>query len=239
VRVIMSRHKFPAPPGRFFFRNPPLAFTLIELLVVLGIIAILALLLLPATGPLMEMCRETTCKTNLRQLTIASFNYTTDTKSLPRCMSWVSPQYTWTEGSVLNGTLYPYVKDIRPYLCPTFWLSVQAQLPDTRRSYSMNNKGQDWGAEVTQLGPIIRPANVVFLSEEAPNPSQVTYVNGVMMSICGLNDGSLTVIYNSVRDCPGRYHRFSSAMATYFDGHADRFSMTSDRLAWQSRFLCQ
>jgi len=209
------------------------------MLVVIAIIIILALLLVPAIGIIMEMQRESVCRGNLRQLSVAGFNFTADKTTLPLCMSWVSSQYNWTMGPITNGTLYPYVKDTRPYLCPTFWLCVRDVLPDTRRSYSLNNKGQAAGGEVTQLSSILHPAQVVFFSEEAPNPSQITYVGGVQMSIVGLNDGSLTVVYGSIRDCPATYHRSSSAMATYFDGHADRFIMTSDRLLWQSKFMWQ
>ena len=53
-------------------------FSLLELLVVIGIIAILALLLLPATGTIMEICRATVCRGNLRQLGVAAFAYHTD-----------------------------------------------------------------------------------------------------------------------------------------------------------------
>jgi prepilin-type N-terminal cleavage/methylation domain-containing protein len=47
------------------------AFTLIELLAVLGVIALLAALLLPATNGVKERSRETSCLNNLRQIGIA------------------------------------------------------------------------------------------------------------------------------------------------------------------------
>ncbi|MEM8783572.1 MAG: DUF1559 domain-containing protein [Planctomycetota bacterium] len=53
-------------------------FTLIELLVVISIIALLIGLLLPALGAAREAARKAACLSNLRQLGIAMYSYTTE-----------------------------------------------------------------------------------------------------------------------------------------------------------------
>ncbi len=60
-----------------------LAFTLIELLLVIAIIAILAALLLPTLSRAKENAQSAQCKSNQRQLLIATFNYATDSKFFP------------------------------------------------------------------------------------------------------------------------------------------------------------
>jgi prepilin-type processing-associated H-X9-DG protein/prepilin-type N-terminal cleavage/methylation domain-containing protein len=64
-------------------RNHTAAFTLIELLVVIAIIAILAALLLPALARAKSAAHSAVCKSNLRQLGIATLLYVDEHLSYP------------------------------------------------------------------------------------------------------------------------------------------------------------
>jgi prepilin-type N-terminal cleavage/methylation domain-containing protein len=61
-------------------------FTLIELLVVIAIIAILAAILFPVFARAREKARQTSCLSNVKQLSLGMLMYTQDyDERLPRC----------------------------------------------------------------------------------------------------------------------------------------------------------
>ena len=80
-------------------------FTLIELLVVVAIIGILASLLLPSLGKARKKSQSAVCKSNLKQLAVATFMYIDDQDRLMHYQGNNSGWHTW------RWQIAPYLQD--------------------------------------------------------------------------------------------------------------------------------
>jgi prepilin-type N-terminal cleavage/methylation domain-containing protein/prepilin-type processing-associated H-X9-DG protein len=172
-------------------------FTLIELLVVIAIIAVLMAILMPALNRAREQGKRSTCLSNLKQLTLAWIMYadenddnlvngdTGEYSIHPKETPWVLRD--WSSGmseeqkidAIKNGALWPYVKNLHLYKCPTVSKIVRSSAQEViMRTYSVSDSMncKDWpdmGAEMYKKRiDIENPAyRIVFLDDGGTTPS--------------------------------------------------------------------
>jgi prepilin-type N-terminal cleavage/methylation domain-containing protein/prepilin-type processing-associated H-X9-DG protein len=100
-------------------------FTLIELLVVIAIIAILAAILFPVFARAREKARQTSCLSNIKELSLAMQMYAADYdgKIIAHCMGCGGTQditpHQGDGGAQALSYYYPYIKNEQVYQCPS------------------------------------------------------------------------------------------------------------------------
>jgi prepilin-type N-terminal cleavage/methylation domain-containing protein/prepilin-type processing-associated H-X9-DG protein len=114
-------------------------FTLIELLVVIAIIAILAAILFPVFARAREKARQTSCLSNVKQISLGLLMYVQDYDET-YCWCCCPPggvsvprwrPYSNTVGNIAyDGLVMPYVKNRQLFSCPSLNLGIG--------SYSIN-----------------------------------------------------------------------------------------------------
>jgi prepilin-type N-terminal cleavage/methylation domain-containing protein/prepilin-type processing-associated H-X9-DG protein len=154
-------------------RSHSQGFTLIELLVVIAIIAILAAILFPVFASAREKARQTACISNEKQLGLAFMQYTGDYDESMPCGSllYSGQPYAGHYGTGWAAEVYPYVKAVKAYYCPsdgtasqTYYLNQYWSL-----SYGYNCTLLQNNTNGTNVGGYIpkftSPANSVVLFE--------------------------------------------------------------------------
>jgi len=106
-------------------------FTLIELLVVIAIIAILAAILFPVFATAREKARESSCESNLKQIGLAYVQYYQDYDEVTPCAVYDGARdqahfnaAPYLYGVTCSSLLYPYVKSLGVFRCPSDTLST-------------------------------------------------------------------------------------------------------------------
>jgi len=212
------------------------AFTLIELLVVIAIIAILMAILMPSLRIAREQGRSIVCRSNVKTLTLAWLMYK-DENDAKLCNAntpggsydekrgyWVVMPPDKGNSSVeekkeyiKQGVLWPYVKQIDAYRCPSDQRNKNPQHKYAFRTFSiaggLNGVGSDGtGWEINaclRYSDIKSPATkYVFTTECDPR---------------GYNMNSWVIRPKSRRwvDPFATWHRRNSSTIGWCDGHVD------------------
>ena len=192
-------------------------FTLIELLVVIAIIAILAAILFPVFAQAREKARQSSCLSNMKQLSTAFFLYADDYDECFPCYNAVnhngSEWYDWVTSPTYGFSfwspfisVYPYYKNAKLLICPSqakptasapsfrvaYW-NMDGNNYDYSSSYGMNSgistsNGDPWAPSPVSLAQLQTTGNFILLTEG--NTPQTDCITGPHQTEIRHNGGS-------------------------------------------------
>ena len=164
---------------------------------VIAIIAILMAILMPALSRVKEQGKRAVCLNNLKQLALAWTMYAdeNDDKLVNGAIGYSNSQQAWGDHrnelawvdrlesanwdgqlqAIKNGALWPYIKDVKLYECPT---GRRGQALTYAIMFSMNAVNHTWtqgvrGAHVKKRSEITNPSpayRLVFIDEGYMTP---------------------------------------------------------------------
>jgi len=182
-------------------------FTLIELLVVIAIIAILAAILFPVFARAREKARQSSCLSNVKQLTIAMLQYVQDyDERFPGHRFLVNAGYGyWYQ------VITPYIKNDNVFDCPSYTGSNAI-------SYGYNGYGT---TAANGLGWRYASSSGPAPSQWPPSLAQVTSpANMIMLGDHSGSTGDMCGYGNlGASNLPAARHN-DGANLSFVDGHA-------------------
>ncbi|MEA3402698.1 MAG: DUF1559 domain-containing protein [Armatimonadota bacterium] len=194
-------------------------FTLIELLVVIAIIAILAAILFPVFARAREKARQSSCLSNVKQITLATLMYAEDyDETLPMRYynTGVSGAILYPGGRTSAGMIwpcpiYPYVKNIQLFHCPS-WRYKWSGNYTGRQAYGINNAVDGY-----LLAEIEKPAAVMITADNYDEGYSLSY--SIYTSVPVKNGYIRSII-------PDRHN--GGANFGFCDGHSKWFQVPYD-----------
>ncbi len=186
-------------------------FTLIELLVVIAIIAILAAILFPVFARAREKARQTSCLSNVKQLTLGMNMYCQDyDETLPS-----GANCNWADGGPYGChgmVLQPYIKNLQILECPSLraWSLGPARIQPPATWYG----SYGWNHLISgRMAQISRPADMVYMLD-CRNP-WLDYAGAIWDRVSGRG---VMDYYGNV-DQPTDWHN-DGLNVGFADGHA-------------------
>jgi len=147
-------------------------FTLIELLVVIAIIAILAAILFPVFARAREKARQSSCLSNVKQLTLAEMMYAQDYDEF--VVPYTLPGQTWMT------LLGPYIKNLQVHQCPSSAFAYSYGVVFPAFSADAGWGGASYPAKSQHLANVAYPAEAIMLME-SQNQSGATPTQGYLI----------------------------------------------------------
>mgnify|MGYP001572776616 CR=1 FL=1 len=146
--------------------KPRKGFTLIELLVVIAIIAILAAILFPVFAKARAKARQTSCLSNLKQLSLALLSYNQDSDEQWLITDVVPGMPRGTQGTNVcwwRFPLYTYTKNWQVLVCPD-GLRNALNAADSTNQFHFNY-GYNAALRARKDGDIRKPAELVAIGD--------------------------------------------------------------------------
>lgn len=197
--------------------RPFIGFTLIELLVVIAIMSIIAAILFPVFARARENARRASCQSNLRQLGLASMQYSQDydEKLVSPYVYGAMPFLHWFD------TLQPYTKSTQVFVCPDGPRETAARMTQGFMSYGFNSFNMNMGVSIAQspsLATLHYPAELLLVVDNSyvganypvTNPTDTGYYSAWYDGL-GTNGTNIGVPF---------VRHFDGANVLFADGHA-------------------